>query len=317
MAEAEVVSRGVVDRSIRGVLQSCLEAERTRGLAERSVKSLQQYFASLQRYCVQRGMDSVRALTPAALKEFVLWRVGTGAPELGKAVVWSLRKLGAWLVLMELVEENPARHLHHPQMSRRARLPQYLSAAQLRAVLQGAAGTLQDAGDVAALCDFAILSLLATTGVRPFEVAALEPGHLLLGQSRMDVPAKGGWIKKTPLSAQTVAVLDAYLKKRPRNGKALFVNRRGRPVTVWWIRRMVRAAGERAGLDFVLTPRHLRHTFATHAADRHGKTITRALLGHRDAQATEVYTHLSPRRFRSLMNLHSYQSSVVLQGALS
>ena len=262
-------------------------------------------------------MDSASDLTPAVLKDYVLHRVGTGGPTLGKAVIWSLRKLGAWLALVQLVEEDPARHLHHPQMSRRARLPQYLSPAQLRAVLQGAAYRLRDSGDDAALGDFAILSLLAATGLRPHEVEALEPSRIFLEQHRMDVHVKGGWIKKTPLSAQAVAVLRAYLKKRPRGGKAVFVNRRGRPVTVWWIRRMVRAAGERAGLDFALTPRHLRHTFATHAADRHGKTITRALLGHRDAQATEVYTHLSPRRFRSLMNLHSYQSTILPEGVLS
>jgi site-specific recombinase XerD len=279
---------------------------------------LRQYFDSLRTYCGQSGVAWVRELTPAVLKDFLLQRTDGRGPELGKAIVWSLRKLGAWLTVMQWVEQDPARHLHHPQMSRRARLPQYLSAAQLRGVLQAAAGRIGNPPELCALGDFAILSVLATTGLRPHEVAALKPEHLRLEQHRADVPVKGGWIKKTPLSAQTVAVLEAYLKKRPPGaGKTLFLNRRGRPVTVWWIQRMVRAGGEQAGLDFRLTPRHLRHTFATHAADRHGKTITRALLGHRDTQATEVYTHLSPRRFRSLMNLHSYQSAVVPEGVLS
>jgi site-specific recombinase XerD len=43
---------------------------------------------------------------------------------------------------------------------------------------------------------------------------------------------------------------------------------------------MVKDACRQAGIKRHITPRILRHTFATYAADRHGISITRALLGH-------------------------------------
>ena len=53
--------------------------------------------------------------------------------------------------------------------------------------------------------------------------------------------------------------------------------------------------------------------FYTYAADRHGITVTRALLGHSNhahSNTTEVYMHLIPSKFRVLMNAHPYQTTV-------
>jgi hypothetical protein len=43
-----------------------------------------------------------------------------------KAVVWSLRKFGAFLVLRNIMSKNPARPLRHLKMSPRNQLPKYL-----------------------------------------------------------------------------------------------------------------------------------------------------------------------------------------------
>jgi len=248
------------------------------------------------------------------LKDYVLLCRGRGGPTLGKAIVWALRKLGGYLALVQLLAHNPARDLHHPKMSVRAKLPEYLSATQLRRLLQNTAQRVKESGGGDALRDFAILSLLATTGLRPHEIATLKRSDVHLEQHCMDVHVKGGWVKKTPLSARMAEVLAAYLATRCDSCPAAFVNTRGQPVTVSWIQRMVKKAGGDTGLAFALSCGHLRHTFATHAADRHGKTITRALLGHRKAEATEVYAHLSPRRFRAVMSLHPYQVVILEKG---
>jgi len=108
-------------------------------------------------------------------------------------------------------------------------------------------------------------------------------------------------------------ILEGYLATRKDALPALFINDKGRPVTISWIQHMVRQAGRDAGIPFPLTPRHLRHTFATHAADRHGRFITSALLGHAHSCTTQVYVHLSPRYFRSIMNQHPYTMKGILQ----
>jgi integrase len=104
-------------------------------------------------------------------------------------------------------------------------------------------------------------------------------------------------------------LLEAWFGSRRDSSAAAFVTPRGKPLYAGWILYMVREAGKTAELPFSLTPRHLRHTFATFAVDRHGITLTRALLGHATPQHTAVYTHCAPSKFRRIMLAHPYQST--------
>lgn len=296
-------SGGSASVSIRDAVDGCLSQEGTRGLQPRTLKELARYLGELVTDCEAKGLGRVDLLTPTVLSDYALVRCrGRGAP-LVKAVVWSLRTFGAYLALRGLVGGNPAVALRHPHISPRASLPRYLSAAQLRLLLESAA--VRRPGR-----DLAILALLATTGLRPREVVDLRRHQVLLGQQRVQARVKGGWCKPTPLSDPMAAVLGAYLEGRQDDGPAAFVNSSGQAVSVSWLQRMVAMAGQEAGLPFRLTPRLLRHTFATHTADRHGRPITTALLGHRHGATTDIYTHLSPRRFHTLMQRHPYEASI-------
>ena len=282
------------------LVEQCLATERELGLAEKSLRECGRYLREFAQHCVREGVRSITDITTSFLTDYIETRSRAGGPALTKHLVWSIRKLFGYLTVRQLLRANPARDLRHPPISPRAHLPEYLNATQLRELLTR---TAQDRP----LQDVAILLLIATTGMRPFEVAGLKRRNLLLRQHRIQARTKGGWTKKPPLCASTAAILNQYLHTRTDPLPALFLNKWGQPVTKSWIQRMVKEAGHDAGLPF-LTSRILRHTFATFAADRHGTIVTRALLGHRLAMTTAVYTHLSPRKFRPLMNVHPYQN---------
>jgi site-specific recombinase XerD len=59
---------------------------------------------------------------------------------------------------------------------------------------------------------------------------------------------------------------------------------------------IVTAAATRAGLRDGVTPRTLRHSFATHLMDRGVDLAIIALMGHRSPQETGVYLHVLPER---------------------
>jgi len=66
---------------------------------------------------------------------------------------------------------------------------------------------------------------------------------------------------------------------------------------------IVRAAAQRAGLPDDVTPRTLRHSFATHLMDRGvDLAIIASLMGHRSPQETGVYLHVLPGRAQSAVN---------------
>jgi integrase/recombinase XerD len=82
---------------------------------------------------------------------------------------------------------------------------------------------------------------------------------------------------------------------------ALFLNARGGRLTRQGAWLIVRAAGDRAGLQGRLFPHVLRHSCATHMLD-HGADIrvVQELLGHASLSTTQVYTKVSPERLRAV-----------------
>lgn len=282
------------------LVDDCLEFEGNRGLAEKTLKELDRYLKELVDYCQRKGFSAPHELSPELLKDYVEGCWERGNFSLVKAVVWAIRKFGAYLSLIQIVPKNPAQYLRHPKIPKRAHLPEYLSTQQLRQVLTRAATTRS-------FQDFTILSLLASTGLRTHEIVTLNQHKVYLDKKRVDLKVKGDWVKKTPLSDQMTKILASHLASRKDNSPAVFINKKGSPLSESYIRRMVKEVGLEVDLSFALTCRHLRHTFATHSVDKHGSIITKALLGHSKLATTRVYLHLCPGRFRGLMNLHPYR----------
>ena len=102
-----------------------------------------------------------------------------------------------------------------------------------------------------------------------------------------------------------------YLEKtRPRlvhtpEQKAMFLNRRGERLTRQGFWQKIKEYAKLAGLDTVITPHTLRHSFATHmlggGADLRS---VQELLGHANISTTQVYTHLTSDHIR-----RSYEKS--------
>jgi len=283
-------------------VERCLQTEIERGASESSVAESGRCLRRAAKAFETKGIVDVALLTPARLRDYVLDCTGRYGPPTIKAIVWSLRKFGNFLVVRQALASNPAADLHHPKLSPRRNLPDYLSSSQLRCLLT-------TASEQRPLGDLVILCLLATTGARPHEIAALRPCDVRAAYTRVDFLVKGEWYKPTPVSTQMTPLLKAHCETLDTQAQHCFYNTRGKPVTVSWIQRMVRMAGEDAGLPMRLTPKLLRHTFATHVADRHGRCIAKALLGHANDRTTDVYVHLSARRFRPAMNRHPYQTT--------
>jgi integrase len=72
--------------------------------------------------------------------------------------------------------------------------------------------------------DLAIVGLMLLDGLRSCEVLALDREDLLLSESQMRVPGKGSKPRWLPLAAETIQLLDHYLRlERPSNcGSPLF-----------------------------------------------------------------------------------------------
>jgi site-specific recombinase XerD len=107
------------------LVNDCIELEVERGIAQTTIKELNRYLHEFAHYCQQKSVTAEQ-ISSDFMRGYVQSRGAGLGPNLIKAVVWSLRKFGAYLVLRSVLPENPARPLRHPKMSPRSQLPRYL-----------------------------------------------------------------------------------------------------------------------------------------------------------------------------------------------
>ena len=117
---------------------------------------------------------------------------------------------------------------------------------------------------------------------------------------------KGDRQRYVPIPDAVYVELLAYLVDRGgRRGPLFRLGRR--PVRGRDVRQVVRQAAQRAGLSADVTPKVLRHSFATHLMDRGvDLAVIASLMGHRSPQETGVYLHvLGPAREEAVQRLTS------------
>jgi site-specific recombinase XerD len=156
--------------------------------------------------------------------------------------------------------------------------------------------------------DRVMLTVLYSAGARLGEVCRLSVADI--DSSRMLLRIRQGKGKKdryVPLSPIALKLLrDWYRRTRPIS--LLFPNEAdpSRPICKSTVQRAVKIAARRAGISKTVSPRTLRHCFATHLMELGTSTrVIQVLLGHSHVRTTEVYTHVTPAHARSPLDLLS------------
>jgi len=287
-------------------IEALLDYERNNGLAAISIKNLTSYLGQFNDHLADHPVCCLKQISTDLLRNYIIQRTDGLSDSLKKAVIWSLQSLFSYLTLRGIISHNPSSVIKYPKERKRERLPVYLHSKKLRQFLLWSAENSRPA-------DFAIITLMTSTGMRPGDMASLTRFDYDALQRVIYPKVKGSWIKPTPVSDSAAEVLDFYLSTRTDSDTALFLNKHNKPIKVSYIQRLVKQTGLDAGLEISLTCNILRHTFGTHACDRHGKHMTQALMGHTRSKTTDVYAHLSPRHFKALMNEHPYNQITGVQ----
>ncbi len=148
--------------------------------------------------------------------------------------------------------------------------------------------------------DHALLALTIQTGLRVSELTALRCGDVHLGTGpHVQTTGKGRKHRATPLTAQTIAVLRAWLDERDgQPDQPLFPTSRGRALSrdaiALLLAKHATAASDTCPTmtNKTITPHVLRHTAAMnllHAGV--DSTVIALWLGHESIEATQIYIH--------------------------
>ncbi len=199
-----------------------------------------------------------------------------------------------------LLDHDPGLLLASPKPHRE--LPPVLRPGQAGAL----ADSVADHGPLG-LRDRLVVELLYGTGIRVGELVRLDIDEVDRDRRLVRVLGKGGKERGAPYGVPAEAALEAWLRHgRPAlavagSGPALVLGRRGRRIDPRTVRRIVheRLAHIEGAPD--LGPHGLRHSAATHLLEGGADLRTvQEILGHASLATTQIYTHVSAERLRSV-----------------
>jgi integrase/recombinase XerD len=212
----------------------------------------------------------------------------------------AVRGFYAWLVADGVLAENPAARLDPPKLWKT--LPKVLDGTDVVRLIEA-----PDRGDPRGRRDAAMLEVLYATGLRVSELVGLRLGDLHLDGGYLRCIGKGSKERVVPLGGEANAALQSYLAEgRPallgeRRSDAVFVGRRGAPLTRQGFWKLLKAHARRAGIRASLSPHVVRHSFATHLLENGADLrAVQLLLGHADISTTQIYTHVNRERLKRL-----------------
>lgn len=211
----------------------------------------------------------------------------------------SLRSFYRYLNKVENITNNPLTSFKGSKIRRK--LPDVLTFREVEELLASF-----DLKDEAELRDRLIAETLYACGLRVSELCDLKASDVYLNEMYLRVIGKGNKERIVPFYDSLCDLYRSYLKSyRLKYAKDdhFFVSKRGRGISERYVQMMLEKASLKAGLRVKVHPHTLRHSFATHLLDNGADLrIVQELLGHDNLSTTQLYTHLTLDRLKTVVD---------------
>lgn len=173
---------------------------------------------------------------------------------------------------------------------------------------------------------YAIISLLATTGLRIAEVCTLRVCDLTYvdGEYWLKVTGKGNKVREVLVFSNVIDAIRDFrhrrrmeLKLDPSDTSPLFTTAKGKPYNYKYLSNYITRKINNLDLDFIkirknpITPHYFRHAWALISSD-HGASVQQIqeALGHSDIKTTMIY--LKRKMARKNNAAHTWKGSEII-----
>ncbi|MGR3774740.1 tyrosine recombinase XerC [Bacillus paramycoides] len=220
--------------------------------------------------------------------------------------VSSLRSLYRFLMREGYQKDNPFALASLPK--KELSIPKFLYAEELEELFE-----VSDTETPLGQRNQALLELMYATGIRVSECVNLQLTDIDFAVGTILVMGKGKKQRYIPFGSYAQDALITYIgngrkqlaQKTEEQSHRVFLNAKGKPLTDQGVRYVLNELIKKASLTMRINPHMLRHTFATHMLDEGADLRTvQELLGHENLSTTQIYTHVSKERLRSVYMKH-------------
>jgi len=212
----------------------------------------------------------------------------------------SLRAFYKFLLKEGIISTDPSRKLKGVKVPRK--LPSFVKESELMELLDGASFEDSFQGHR----EKVILELLYGTGIRLSELINLKQNQIDSFEKVIKVMGKRNKERIIPFNSELGKTIEDYKKYRDKeigsldSDTTLLLTDSGEPTYPMFIYRIVKKNLQLTSAD-KKNPHILRHSFATHLLNKGADlNAVKDLLGHSSLAATQVYTHNTIEKLKSV-----------------
>lgn len=211
----------------------------------------------------------------------------------------SLKSFYKYLKEEKIIEVSPMLSIKYPKKEKN--LPKFVQYNELLEMLD-----ISKEGEYGERNNL-IVELMYATGVRVSELVNIKLSDIDFQNKRIRILGKGSYERFVFYGEYASNILNTYinnLRCKLLNGKTnefLFLNKFGGNITTRGVSKIIDAIITKTSVKIKVSPHTLRHTFATHLLDN-GCDLrsVQELLGHKNINSTEVYTHVTSERLKDV-----------------
>ncbi len=270
-----------------------------------SKHTIRAYESDILAYLIWLDNIPAESANHAKIKEYLLFiqRFNYSKTTLSRKIS-AIRTFYRFLYRERVVDSNPVAGLHSPKKSKN--LPKFLTSTEIEQILNNI-----KIETPAGYRNRTILELLYATGMRVSELAGLNFGNLNLNENEITVFGKGAKERIVLVSDRAKDFLKRYIETvRPmisecpvdtNEDSPVFINKTGYRLQTQSVRAAIKEIVDKIQLPKVVTPHVFRHSFATKLLENGADLrVVQELLGHASISNTQIYTHVSTERLKSV-----------------
>lgn len=277
--------------------------ESVRGLSERTLRV---YRDDLERYEAFLGSCDIDAAGASEIRSFAgsLVMEGKAASSVNRALS-TLRGYYRYRMRFGNLSSDPGKEVENLWAERA--LPRFMFEDEADRLMESI-----DGSSFSDVRDRALFEVLYSTGCRASEIVGMRVDRVDAPRSLVRVMGKGSKERVVFLGRLASQALSRYLPMRAARLRMLkvedhgmiFINRRGSPLTVRGLEKIVEKRKRASGLKKALSPHAFRHSFATQlVASGADIRVVQEMLGHSSISTTQVYTHVDMEHLRKVYEL--------------
>jgi integrase/recombinase XerC len=235
-------------------------------------------------------------------REYIVYLMdqGIGASSIGRKLS-TLRSFYKYLQRQGLISRNPMLLVKAPKVAKK--LPVFVDDHKMDELLDS---TVVFDDSFPSVRDKMMMELFFGTGMRLSELIGLQESDFSFYEYTVKVLGKGNKERIVPISPQLSAQLEAFLELKrlqqfETKATALFVTDKGEALYPKYVYNKVKHYLALVSTQDKRSPHVLRHSYATSLLNRGADlNAIKELLGHASLAATQVYTHNSIERLKSI-----------------